>query len=276
MALISSESFAARLRPAVVYLFMVGVGAAAFLYPFWLPATAVADRAHSGDAPLLAAIVGALVIGAVLLELRRGTMNGALIAVLGMLAATAGLMRLIQLPGGANGIFFLVVLAGAAFGPRFGLLLGFSAMAVSAVVTGGIGPWLPFQMLGLAWMGGGAGLLGQLTQRLDNRVEVVVLAAYGWIWGFLYGAIMNLWFWPFERGGALDWQPGQSLAATLQRYWSFYVATSLAWDAAAAIFNALLILITGVVLMRTLRRFAHRLHPPVEFTPTSTTTTINT
>ena len=134
------------------------------------------------------------------------------------------------------------MLAGAAFGPRFGLLLGLCSMAVSAIVTGGIGPWLPFQMLALAWMGGMAGLVGLWTARLAPRAEVVVLAAYGWIWGFLYGAIMNLWFWPFARGGALDWHPGLGFSATLNRYWSFYVATSLGWDAAAAITNALLIL----------------------------------
>ena len=57
------------------------------------------------------------------LEVRRGTMNGATVAVLGMLAALAGLMKLLDLPGGGSGLFFLVVLAGAAFGPRFGLLL---------------------------------------------------------------------------------------------------------------------------------------------------------
>ena len=67
-------------------------------------------------------------------------MNGATVAILGMLSASAGLLRLIDLPGGGSGIFFLVVLAGAAFGPRFGLLLGLCSMAVSAIVTGGIGP----------------------------------------------------------------------------------------------------------------------------------------
>ena len=255
----------ARVRPVVVYTLMLAVGAAAFLYPFWLPATALTDQAHNGDAPLVAALVGALVVAAVMLEVRRGTMNGATVALLGVLSASAGLLRLIDLPGGGSGIFFLVVLAGAAFGPRFGLLLGLCSMAVSAIVTGGIGPWLPFQMLALGWMGGGAGLLGRATCRLDPRVEVVALAAYGWVWGFLYGAIMNLWFWPFARGGALDWQPGLSFAATLQRYWSFYVATSLGWDAAAAITNALIILVTGLAIMRTLRRFAHRLEPVVDF-----------
>jgi energy-coupling factor transport system substrate-specific component len=258
---------AARLRPFAVYALMVLLGAAAFLYPFWLPSTALPSQAHSGDAPLVAALVGALVIAAVMLEVRRGTMNGATVAILGMLSAVAGLLRLIDLPGGGSGIFFLVVLAGAAFGPRFGLLLGLCAMAVSAIVTGGIGPWLPFQMLALSWMGAGAGFTGMLTRRLDPRLEVVALAAYAWIWGFVYGAIMNLWFWPFTRGGALDWNPSLDLTETLQRYWKFYVATSLGWDAAAATTNAILVLLTGLVLMRSLRRFAHRLDPAVEFEP---------
>jgi energy-coupling factor transport system substrate-specific component len=257
----------ARTRPLLVYALMVLLGVGAFLYPFWLPSSAFSSRAHSGDAPLVAALVGALVIVAVALEVRRGTMNGATVAILGMLSACAGLLRLFDLPGGGSGIFFLVVLAGAAFGPRFGLLLGLCSMAVSAVVTGGIGPWLPFQMLALGWMGGLAGIVGMWTARLAPRVEVAVLAAYGWGWGFLYGAIMNLWFWPFARGGTLDWHPGLGFAATLDRYWSFYVATSLGWDAAAAVTNALLILLTGAALLRTLRRFAHRLEPAVVFLP---------
>jgi energy-coupling factor transport system substrate-specific component len=257
---------AARVRPIAVYLLMVLLGAAAFLYPFWLPSTALSSQAHSGDAPLVAALVGALVIAAVMLEVRRGTMNGATVAILGMLSAVAGLLRLIDLPGGGSGIFFLVVLAGAAFGPRFGLLLGLCAMAVSAIVTGGIVPWLPFQLLELSCLGEVAGLTGIVSRRLDPRLEVVALAAYAWVWGFVYGAIMNLWFWPFARGGALDWNPSLDLTQTLHRYWKFYVATSLGWDAAAATANALLVLITGLVLMRSLRRFAHRLDPAVEFT----------
>ena len=257
---------ASRVRPFSVYLLMVLLGAAAFLYPFWLPASALPSEAHNGDAPLVAALVGALVVAAVMLEVRRGTMNGATVAILGMLSAVAGLLRLIDLPGGGSGIFFIVILAGAAFGPRFGLLLGLCAMAVSAIVTGGIGPWLPFQMLALGWMGGGAGLVGRFTAKLRPRAEVGVLAVYGWVWGFLYGAIMNLWFWPFVTGtGATAWRPGLGFTGTVQHYWSFYVATSFAWDAAGALCNALLILLTGVALMRTLRRFAHRLEPAVEF-----------
>lgn len=252
------------LRAAAVYLLVVAVGAGAFLYPFWLPAQSLATQAHAGDAPLLAAVLGALAVAAVVVEVRRGTMNGATIALLGVLGAAAGLLRLLDLPGGGSGIFFLVVLAGAAFGPRFGLLLGLTAMATSAVVTGGIGPWLPFQMLALCWMGAGAGFLGRVTVRLRPRLEVAALAAYGWVWGFVFGAIMNLWFWPFVvEEGPLSWTPGIGAAETLRRYWSFYAVTSFGWDAAGALANAVLIALTGSSLLPSFRRFSGRLHPEV-------------
>ena len=260
-----------RRRPALVYVLVAVVGAAAFLYQFWLPQDALPSQAHAADAPLVAAAVGALAVAAVALEVRRGTMNGATVALLGVLSATAGLLRLLDLPGGGSGIFFVVVLAGAAFGPRFGLLLGLASMATSAVVTGGVGPWLPFQMLALAWMAAGAGVLGRLTARLHRRAEIALLAGYAWAWGFVYGAVLNLWFWPFVRdGGPLSWSPGLGLAGTARRYWSFYVATSFAWDAAGALANAVLVALTGSVLLAAMRRFASRLDPVVDLVDVST------
>lgn len=264
----TSVPAAARARTGVVYALMVIVGAGAFLYPFWLPSGALPNEAHAGDAPLLASVVGLLAVAAVVLEVRRGTMNGSTVALLGVLSATAGLLKLLDLPGGGSGLFFLVVLAGAAFGPRFGLLLGLTSFMVAAVLSGGIGPWLPFQMLALAWMGAGAGALGRLTSRLRPWAEVAAIAAYGWIWGFIFGAVMNLWFWPFQQNdGPLAWHPGLSAGRTLQHYWSFYVATSFAWDAAGAFVNAVIILAVGMPVLRTLRRFAHRLDPVVELVP---------
>jgi energy-coupling factor transport system substrate-specific component len=254
------------LRPSLVYAAVVAVGAVAFLWPFLLPAEATAGTAHSFDAPLIAAAVGALTVVALVVEVRNGTMNGATVALLGVLAASAGLLRLLNLPGGGSGIFFLIVLAGAAFGARFGLLLGITAMAVSAVITGGIGPWLPFQMLTLGWMGGAAGLLGRATRRLPALVEVGLLAAYGWVWGFVYGGVMNLWFWPFViDGGELSYDPALGPGALVERYLAFYAVTSFGWDAAAALTNALLIALTGRTLLRSMRRFSGRLEPLATF-----------
>ena len=256
----SPATRAAGPPPGLFYVLLVAVGLAAFLYPFWIPAETAFTEAHAADAPFVAAGVGLLSVLAISLEVRRGTTTGATIAVLAVLAAMCGVLRLVDLPGGGSGIFFLVVLAGAAYGPRFGLLLGLAAMGTSALITGGMGPWLPFQMLALAWMGAGAGFLGRVTRRLPPILEVVVLAGYGWIWGFVYGAIMNIWFWPYLAGqGALAWEPGLGLGTTLDRYWSFYSVTSLAWDAAAAVTNAALILLTGRVALRTFRRFEPRL-----------------
>jgi energy-coupling factor transport system substrate-specific component len=86
---------------------------------------------------------------------------------------------------------------------------------------------------------------------------------------------LNLWFWPFQRGGELDWVPGMSLGESLQRYWSFYVATSLAWDAAGAAANAVIIAIVGAPLMATLRRYATRLDPVVIVAPTTPATALS-
>lgn len=261
----STLGIADRIQPVAIYVLVSVVGAAAFLYPFWLPTSALPDQAHSGDAPLVAGLVGALALIALALEIRRGTMTAMTVAVLGVLAASDGLLRLVALPAGGNAIYFFLILAAAAFGPRFGMLLGLAALSVSAIITGGIGPWLPFQMLTAAWMGAGAGAIGLVTRRWSRRAEVVALALYGWVWGLLFGAIMNFWFWPFQRGGALSWHPGQSLPETLTHYWRFYTVTSFPYDAARAVPNLILILLTGGAILATLRRFAHRLEPVADF-----------
>ena len=76
-------------------------------------------------------------------------------ALLGVLAGINAVLRLPGSLGGASLMFVLPVVSGAAFGARFGFLLGASSMAASALITGGVGPWLPFQMWALGWIGAG-------------------------------------------------------------------------------------------------------------------------
>ena len=79
---------------------------------------------------------------------------------LGVLSAIGAALR--PLGAGMAGIetvFFLLVLAGRVYGPGFGFVLGTTTLFASALLTGGVGPWLPFQMLAAAWVGLGAGLL---------------------------------------------------------------------------------------------------------------------
>lgn len=99
------------------------------------------------------AILPVLVI-IVLAQLSEGGMDSKALAMLGVLSALNAAMR--PLGAGVNGIetvFFLLVLAGRAFGPGFGFVLGCTSLFASAPLTAGVGPWLPFQMLTSAWIG---------------------------------------------------------------------------------------------------------------------------
>jgi energy-coupling factor transport system substrate-specific component len=94
---------------------------------------------------------------------------------------------------------------------------------------------------------------------VNQQLEVVILALFGGGWGLAYGAIMNIWFWPFALGDpTLYWQPGVGPAATLQRYALFYVVTSLLWDGLRSVGNLLLIGLLGAPVLRSLRRFYDR------------------
>ena len=95
-----------------------------------------------------------------LAEVAAGRLDAKALAMLGVLSALGAAAR--PLGAGTAGIetvFFLLVLGGRVFGPGFGFVLGSTTLFASALLTGGVGPWLPFQMLAASWVGLGAGLL---------------------------------------------------------------------------------------------------------------------
>jgi energy-coupling factor transport system substrate-specific component len=117
-------------------------------------------------------------------------------------------------------------------------------------------------MFAAGWVGLSAPLCRPIVRRLGGSGsigEVAVLAVFGGYWGLLYGAIMNIWFWPFAVGPAqMYWQPGTGPWETLQRYLIFYVVTSLVWDLARMFGNMLLIAAGAKAILRVLRRFQLR------------------
>ena len=101
-----------------------------------------------------------------------------------------------------------------------------------------------------------------------------MLAAYGAAAGMLYGAITNLWFWPFETSGLspqISYVPGASWLTEVHHYAAFYVATSVGWDLTRALGNAVLVLVAGRAVLLALRRAARRaaFTAPVSFVPPS-------
>lgn len=240
------------------------VGATAFMYPFLLSdAPKIAPgNARSGDAPLLFALLLTLALLMFVLELTRHGMNAKTVSLLAVIMMVAAALRIPTLPAGATGFFVFVIIGGYVFGARLGFLIGACALFVSAFAVGGFGPWLPFQLCAAGWAGMTAGWLGSaLRKRLRQRrrMEVAVVALFAGVWGFLFGAIVNLWFWPFvAQGDSISWQPGMGLGETLHHYWSFYILTSAGWDAWRALGNVVLVLLAGRSIIDLLVRYRDR------------------
>ena len=264
-----SDSRALRLGPRSITTIAATslVGTIAFGWPL-IAATTSSVVAHAADAPWLFAIVVPLMLAVVVASFTDGGMDAKAIALLGVLAAVVSVLR--PLGGGTVGIepiWVVLVLGGRALGPGFGFALGAVSLFASALLTGGVGPWLPFQMLGAAWVGLGAGLL----PRASGRTEILLLAGYGAVASFAYGLLLNLWFWPFTVNlpAAVAYAPGAPIAENLVSWFKFTVVTSLGYDIPRAVLTVTLILIAGAPILNALRRVSRRavFDPRATFTP---------
>lgn len=242
------------------------IGLTAFFWPF-LAAPESAAVAHAQDAPLVFALLMPVILAVVLTQMTHPGQGAKAIALLGMLAALVAALRPFGAGhAGVEPFWFVIIIAGRVLGPGFGFSLGSVGIFGSALLTGGVGPWLPFQMLGASWVGMGAGLL---PRQLTGRAELLMLAAYGAVSSLLFGFLLNAWFWPFFTGYAteISFVPGDPPAANLARLAVFSLATSLGYDLPRAVVTMALILFAGGPLLRALRRAAQqaRFEPPTAF-----------
>lgn len=130
----------------------------------------------------------ALAAFAFLYERRGESREVPVVAAVAALAA-AGRIPFAAIPN-VQPTTYLVLLAGFVFGP----IPGFSVGATAALASNfflGQGPWTPWQMLAWGLAGASGGWLG----RLFPRAGAGALATLGFVWGYLFGAIMNLWNW---------------------------------------------------------------------------------
>lgn len=245
-----------RRRSGLLLALVSAFGLVAFTWPLFADVRSSPDLAHGGDAPWIFALVLPMLLAILLAEIAEGTLDAKVVAVLGVLVAGGAVLRLPS--GGLTGfsmVFFLLLPAGRVFGPGFGFVLGALTLFASALLTGGVGPWLPFQMFGAGWVGFFAGILPPAR----GRSEVVLLAAYGALAGLAYGLVLNLWFWPFGSGASgLAFVPGDAVLDNLRRFWAFHLATSLGFDVPRAAGNAALVLVAGRPVLAALRRASRR------------------
>ncbi|MFF2960262.1 ECF transporter S component [Streptomyces sp. NPDC057963] len=250
-------------RAGVVIALAAFVGLVAFFWPF---VVAPGKLGSSYAPPLIFGVLLVLVLCVVLSEIAEGGINSKALAMLGVLSAVNAALR--PLGAGTAGIetvFFVLVLAGRVYGPGFGFTLGCTSLFTSALITGGVGPWMPYQMFGCAFVGMLAGFLPPAT----GRREVLLLAVYGSVSGYLFGFLLNLSFWPFslDPGSSLAYLPGLPFTEQWHRYVAFDLATSLGWDTGRAVTNFVCITLAGPAVLTTFRRAARRarFRAPVRF-----------
>lgn len=245
-------------RTGLLLVIATVAGLAMFAWPLLIQ-PAASSTGHTADAPFVFMGVLPFLVAIVLASFSEGGMDSKALAMLGVLAAINAALR--PLGAGIAGIetvFFLLVLAGRVFGPGFGFVLGCASLFASALVTAGVGPWLPFQMLASAWIGLGAGLL---PRGVRGRREIAMLVAYGVVAAYGFGFLMNLSYWPFAVGESteLSYVAGAPVVENLHRFLVYTLTTStLGWDTGRAVTNAVAIVVLGPAILATLRRASRR------------------
>ncbi len=207
----------------------------------------------------------ACVVGLFLIEAGMRQLDSRAVALLAAIAAIDTALRLavIEGIGGFSPIYFLVLCAGYVFGASFGFLAGALSILVSAIAGGGMGPWVPYQVFAVGWVGVAAGLAGQWSRgsRVPDWRDVLVLAAVGAVMGWVVGGLLDITDWiPVYRGNpTLGWLPGMDAATSLVHFGRFYLLTSLAYDTFRAVGNVLMVVALGAPVMAALARLRVRL-----------------
>lgn len=238
-----------------------------FLFAWPLLVGSAPTEVQQAQSPFVVVALLPVLVLLVVTQLSEGGLSASTLAMLGVLSAVNAALR--PLGAGTAGIelvFFLLILAGRVFGPGFGFMLGVTSLFASALLTAGVGPWLPFQMLAAAWVGMGAGLLPRriVGRAVRGVAEIVLLAAYGVVAAYAYGILMNLSYWPFLVGAGFEtpglaYVPGAAVGENLHRFVVFTLISSTAgWDTGRAITNVVAIAVLGPAVLVVLRRAARR------------------
>jgi energy-coupling factor transport system substrate-specific component len=238
-------------------------GLVVFLWPFF-------GFGLSPETPALAVTLAA-VFSLAVMEVGARRLDSGRLALLAALAAIDAALRLAMVNGlaGFSPIFFLVLAAGYEFGPSYGFLVGSFSLLVSAVVTGGVGPWLPYETFAVGWVGLAAGLAGSVVRSVrparrvwrPSRLDIGVLVAVAIATGFAYGVLTDVYGWvAFYRGvDNIGWIPGLAPGETLAQFGRYYMLTSLGWDAFRAAGNAVAVVAFGPPVLMALGRLRARL-----------------
>ena len=250
-------------RKSQLTLFLVSIFTmAGFTWPFFAP-----DKSAAHFAQYFFWIAIPLTFLLLIAQLSDKSLDAKSVALLGMLAALIAALR--PLGAGAVGLepmWFLLILSARVFGGAFGFLLGVLSMLTSALFTGGIGPWLSYQLFAAGVIGLFA---GSFFKSIRGRAEIYLLVFIAVISSLIYGLLMDLQFWPWAIGAntQLSFIPGGGLLPNLQRFLTFHFLSAMAWDIPRAILTVVLTVSAGPAVLTALRRTKKKAAflSPIEF-----------
>ena len=172
-------------RRYVFLTLILAVGIAAFmapaLSPSWLDALL--------NWGLVSLIIVSLAIAAFFFEFEGAAVSSKEIALVAMLGTVSAVLRIpfAAIPS-LQPCTYLIMCSGYVFGPVAGFMVGAITPLISNFFLGQ-GPWTLYQMF--AW--GMAGVTTAYLRRFDLNIRWLIV--FGIIWGYVFGAIMNIWFW---------------------------------------------------------------------------------
>ena len=244
----------------IALIFTSGISALAFIWPFLIHE----KQGHPQWIFLLATPFALLLL---MVSVSNNELDSKSVALLAVLTALIAALR--PMGTGAVGIepmWFVLILSARVFGPSFGFLLGALSMFLSAILTGGMGPWVAYQSFAAGWIGLGVALIPRMVR---GKREIFILALYAVVAAEFFGIAMDLQFWPWALGAdtQLSFLAGAPISENLSRFFSYHFLSAMAWDIPRAVFTASLITIAGKPILQTLRRAHTRAAflTPIEF-----------
>jgi energy-coupling factor transport system substrate-specific component len=138
---------------------------------------------------LITTFLVVLAVAAFFFEFEAAAVSSKEVALVAMLGTISAVLRVpfAAIPN-VQPCTYLIICSGYVFGPVAGFMVG----AITALISNfflGQGPWTPYQML--AW--GLAAVSAAYVRRLNPGKAGLIV--FGVIWGYLYGWLMNTWFW---------------------------------------------------------------------------------
>ena len=225
------------MRKSYFFLALILVtGVTAFIIPLF-PQSPLNNIMNWG---LTATILVILAIVAFFFEFEAAAISAKEIALVAMLGTISAVSRVpfAAIPN-VQPCTYLIICSGYVFGPVAGFMVG----AITALVSNfflGQGPWTPYQMF--AW--GLVGVSAAYIRRFDlGRIWLII---FGAIWGYLYGWIVNIWFWV------------SFIYPLTSRTFFVYQLNSIWFDTFHAIGNAIFLGLFGMKTIAILERFRKR------------------